>query len=117
MKIFIILAICTQGATCLMTNRQKQQQLQQQFNKLQCEKLKQSMESKMDAPINLIPEWNQQFKTMCGNFYQKPIGNLDPRPIISYESFARWLKRNKININEINKKIMYITESCLSCSK
>ena len=109
MKIFIIFAIFTQGATCRMTNRQKQQQ--QQFNKLQCEELKQSMESKMDAPINLIPEWNQQFKTMCGNFYPKPIGNLDPRPIISYKSFSRWLKRNNVNINEINKRIMKIKKN------
>lgn len=101
MKILIILVIFTQFATCRMTLREKQ------FNKLQCDKLKKSMESKMDAPIH---QWSEQFKTMCGQFYPKPVGVLDPRPIISFESFVRWMKtryetNNVIkqrNINELN---------------
>ena len=101
MKILIILAIFTQSATSRMTLREKQ------FNKLQCDKLKQSMESKMDAPIH---QWREQFKTMCGQFYPKPVGVLDPRPVISFESFVRWMKtRYETNsaikqrtINELN---------------
>ena len=96
MKILIILAIFTHEATCRMTLHEKQ------FNKLQCDNLKQSMESKMDAPIN---QWKEQFKTICGQFYPKPVGVLDPRPVISFESFIRWMKTRYETNNAIKQRI------------
>ena len=96
MKIFIIFAMLAHSATCRLTSREKQ------FNKLQCDKLKQSLESKMDNPIYKL---NAQFNKICGEFYQtpKPIDN-DPRPIVSFESFVRWMKTRYETNNEIKKR-------------
>lgn len=100
MKIFVILVAFTSIVTCRTTAREKR------LNKMQCDKLSKSLESKIDGPIYKL---NAQFNDVCGDFYPtpkpvapKPIDN-DPRPIISFETFVRWMK-TRYNINNSMKQ-------------
>ena len=104
MKIFVILSIFSSIVTCRNTRRE------QRFNKMQCDKLNKSLESNVDGSHYKL---NAQFNTMCGDFYPKakPVSpDNDARPIISFESFVRWMKTRFQTNNAINLRKLHVTE-------
>ena len=104
MKIFVVLAIFSSIVTCRNTRRE------QRFNKMQCEKLNKSLESNIDGSHYKL---NAQFNAMCGDFYPKPkpvTPDNDARPIISFDSFVRWMKTRYQTNNAIKRRKINKTE-------